>query len=46
VLEQGLARWNQPELLFLVDDLPRNAGGKVDKAMLLKLHGHGTVLHG
>jgi non-ribosomal peptide synthetase component E (peptide arylation enzyme) len=44
VLDQGLAKWNQPELLFLVDDLPRNAGGKVDKARLLKLHGIGAVL--
>ena len=43
VLDQGLAKWNQPELLFLVDDLPRNAGGKVDKARLLKLHGVGAV---
>lgn len=39
VIEHGLAKWNQPELLFLVDDLPRNAGGKVDKTQLLKLHG-------
>jgi acyl-CoA synthetase (AMP-forming)/AMP-acid ligase II len=46
VLEHGLAKWNQPELLFLVDDLPRNAGGKVDKARLLTLHGLGTVLSG
>jgi acyl-CoA synthetase (AMP-forming)/AMP-acid ligase II len=44
VLDQGLAKWNQPELLFLVDDLPRNAGGKVDKARLLKLHGISAVL--
>jgi acyl-CoA synthetase (AMP-forming)/AMP-acid ligase II len=44
VLDQGLAKWNQPELLFLVDDLPRNAGGKVDKARLLKLHGVGAVV--
>jgi len=44
VLDQGLAKWNQPELLFLVDDLPRNAGGKVDKARLLKLHGVGAIL--
>jgi acyl-CoA synthetase (AMP-forming)/AMP-acid ligase II len=43
VLDQGLAKWNQPELLFLVDDLPRNAGGKVDKARLLKLHGVSAV---
>jgi acyl-CoA synthetase (AMP-forming)/AMP-acid ligase II len=39
VVEHGLAKWNQPEVLFIVDDLPRNAGGKVDKARLLKLHG-------
>jgi acyl-CoA synthetase (AMP-forming)/AMP-acid ligase II len=44
VLDQGLAKWNQPELLFLVDDLPRNAGGKVDKARLLKLNGVSAVL--
>lgn len=46
VLDHGLAKWNQPELLFLVDDLPRNAGGKVDKVRLLGLHGLGTVLSG
>jgi non-ribosomal peptide synthetase component E (peptide arylation enzyme) len=44
VQEQGLAKWNRPELLFLVDDLPRNAGGKVDKALLLKLHRHDTTI--
>jgi acyl-CoA synthetase (AMP-forming)/AMP-acid ligase II len=38
VSAQGLAKWNRPELLFLVDDLPRNAGGKVDKVRLLKLY--------
>lgn len=34
VLEQGLAKWCQPERLLLVEDLPRNAGGKVDKRQL------------
>ena len=38
VVQQGLAKWNQPEFLFIVDDLPRNAGGKVNKAQLLEMH--------
>jgi acyl-CoA synthetase (AMP-forming)/AMP-acid ligase II len=38
VLEHGLAKWHQPEILYIVDELPRNAGGKTDKTALLKRH--------
>lgn len=34
VLANGLAAWHQPELLLKVNELPRNAGGKVDKKAL------------
>jgi non-ribosomal peptide synthetase component E (peptide arylation enzyme) len=34
VLAEGLAAWHQPELLLEVAELPRNAGGKVDKKAL------------
>jgi non-ribosomal peptide synthetase component E (peptide arylation enzyme) len=34
VLERGFAAWHQPELLLTLDELPRNAGGKVDKKAL------------
>jgi non-ribosomal peptide synthetase component E (peptide arylation enzyme) len=34
VLANGLAAWHQPELLLEVKELPRNAGGKVDKKAL------------
>jgi acyl-CoA synthetase (AMP-forming)/AMP-acid ligase II len=34
VLDKGMAAWNQPELLVLLDELPRNAGGKIDKKAL------------
>ena len=37
VITQGLAKWNQPEILVIVEDLPRNAGGKVDKSRLAEL---------
>jgi non-ribosomal peptide synthetase component E (peptide arylation enzyme) len=37
VLKQGLAHWNQPELLIVLDELPRNAGGKVDKKQLARI---------
>ncbi len=37
IVEQGIAKWNQPERLFLIDELPRNAGGKVDKAALARM---------
>ena len=37
VREQGLAAWHQPELLVLLTELPRNAGGKVDKRALSQL---------
>jgi non-ribosomal peptide synthetase component E (peptide arylation enzyme) len=30
----GLAAWHQPERLVLLPELPRNAGGKIDKAAL------------
>jgi non-ribosomal peptide synthetase component E (peptide arylation enzyme) len=39
VLKQGLAHWNQPELLIVLDELPRNAGGKVDKKQLARIAG-------
>lgn len=31
---RGLARWHQPEALVVLPELPRNAGGKVDKRRL------------
>lgn len=34
--EAGLARYKTPERLELVDDMPRNASGKVMKAQLIK----------
>lgn len=34
VLHRGLATWCQPERLLLVEDFPRNAGGKTDKRAL------------
>ncbi len=34
ILAAGLAVWCQPERLLVIDDLPRNAGGKVDKRAL------------
>lgn len=37
IKESGLAEWHQPEHLVVVDDFPRNAGGKVDKAALARL---------
>lgn len=33
----GLAAWQQPERLLVMADLPRNAGGKVDKQGLSRL---------
>lgn len=39
VLSHGLAAWHQPELLALTDELPRNAGGKIDKRLLTQLVG-------
>lgn len=36
VRESGLAAWHQPELLVNLGELPRNAGGKVDKAALAR----------
>lgn len=35
ILSKGLAVWCQPEKLVLIDDFPRNAGGKVDKPALI-----------
>ena len=35
IRSQELAVWCQPEKLVLVDDFPRNAGGKVDKRALI-----------
>jgi len=37
VIAEGHAKWNRPEILVIVDDLPRNAGGKVDKSRLIAL---------
>ncbi|MBN9426952.1 MAG: AMP-binding protein [Burkholderiales bacterium] len=37
VLARGMAVWHQPELLIRLDELPRNAGGKVDKRSLAAL---------
>lgn len=34
VRQRGLAAWNQPELLVILPELPRNAGGKFDKMAL------------
>jgi non-ribosomal peptide synthetase component E (peptide arylation enzyme) len=34
VRETGLAAWHQPELLVPMSELPRNAGGKIDKLSL------------
>jgi non-ribosomal peptide synthetase component E (peptide arylation enzyme) len=34
---RGLAKYKLPEFLVLLDDLPTNAGGKVDKARLNEL---------
>lgn len=34
VLDAGLPKWCQPEYLLVLDDFPRNAGGKVDKRNL------------
>jgi non-ribosomal peptide synthetase component E (peptide arylation enzyme) len=36
VRDAGLAAWHQPELLVQVSELPRNAGGKIDKASLAR----------
>jgi acyl-CoA synthetase (AMP-forming)/AMP-acid ligase II len=38
VARQGLAKWNQPEVLVILEDLPRNAGGKIDKRRLIEMH--------
>jgi non-ribosomal peptide synthetase component E (peptide arylation enzyme) len=37
VLAQGLAAWHQPEMLMVLDELPRNVGGKIDKRALATL---------
>jgi acyl-CoA synthetase (AMP-forming)/AMP-acid ligase II len=34
ILDSGLAVWHQPEFLVPLDELPRNAGGKIDKKSL------------
>ncbi len=36
VRDHGLAAWHQPELLLLLNELPRNAGGKIDKNLLAR----------
>ncbi len=38
-LSGRLARFKQPKRVLFVDDLPRNAMGKVQKALLRELHG-------
>jgi non-ribosomal peptide synthetase component E (peptide arylation enzyme) len=37
VRTSGLAAWHQPERLVLLPELPRNAGGKIDKAALSRV---------
>ncbi|MGX9936526.1 class I adenylate-forming enzyme family protein [Advenella kashmirensis] len=39
VLSNGLAPWHQPELLVCLLELPRNAGGKIDKRKLREIAG-------
>jgi len=34
VRSSGMAAWHQPELLLVLAELPRNAGGKIDKLQL------------
>lgn len=34
LLEQGMTEWYLPQLLEVVDELPRNATGKVEKKLL------------
>jgi non-ribosomal peptide synthetase component E (peptide arylation enzyme) len=34
VRDKGFAAWHQPELLVPMNELPRNAGGKIDKTSL------------
>ncbi|QIK41573.1 AMP-binding protein [Pontivivens nitratireducens] len=34
VVDAGLPKWCQPEYLLAISDLPRNAGGKIDKLKL------------
>lgn len=34
VLDAGVPKWCQPEHLLVLDDFPRNAGGKIDKRQL------------
>jgi non-ribosomal peptide synthetase component E (peptide arylation enzyme) len=35
IRDQGLAVWCQPERLLVLDDFPRNAGGKIDRQSLI-----------
>lgn len=37
IIERGMAVWHQPEMLVCVPELPRNAGGKIDKKLLSAL---------
>jgi len=41
VREKGLAAWHQPELLVPLNELPRNAGGKIDKNSLSRTRHRG-----
>ncbi|CAN5733748.1 medium-chain fatty-acid--CoA ligase [soil metagenome] len=34
IRSHGMAAWHQPELLVIVDEMPKNAGGKIDKRHL------------
>jgi acyl-CoA synthetase (AMP-forming)/AMP-acid ligase II len=43
VAREGLARWNQPEVLLIVEDFPRNAGGKIDKPRLIEMLGRAVA---
>ena len=37
ILSSGMAVWHQPEMLVPMKELPRNAGGKIDKKALSKI---------
>ena len=39
-LETGLAKFKQPKAIYLVDELPRNTMGKVQKNLLRKTYAH------
>jgi malonyl-CoA/methylmalonyl-CoA synthetase len=41
-LKNNLANYKVPKQIYIVDELPRNAMGKVQKALLRELHGRTT----